>query len=245
MTMTWTHWRLHFERTALRPVPWVEDSVPALRARPLARILARFQLGEAGEGRIAREIDGVALPEIDDDYRRALKLFVKEEARHARVLAAIVRGLGGRLLARGPSERLFRRGRRMFGVRFKLLVLLVAEILGGAVYAPIAACLRGTNAGVALQQITDDEASHLVFHAELLGAAASLSGSRRIALRVALWAVALGALAVVVLENARDLRAAGIALPRITADAIRLLREADQRAFATAGHQTASARTAL
>lgn len=96
--MIWSDYLRHFEQNARRPLPEVrlEPFEPA-KARALARSLARFQLGEAGEGRIAHQIDTAKLPAIDDDYRAALKLFVREEGRHGRVLGLMVNALGGRL----------------------------------------------------------------------------------------------------------------------------------------------------
>ena len=90
----WKQWRSHFETQALRPLPAAPRDVleiPAAWRAPLCASLARFQLGEGGEGRIAREIERASLPGIDDDYRAALKLFVREEGRHARILAGITR----------------------------------------------------------------------------------------------------------------------------------------------------------
>ena len=55
----WTHWRTHFETTARRPYPGAPtdiDRLPPAWREPLCASLARFQLGESGEGRIAREI---------------------------------------------------------------------------------------------------------------------------------------------------------------------------------------------
>ncbi len=173
-------------------------------AGAFARVLARFQLGEAGEGRIAREIHEVQLPGVDADYRRALELFVKEEGRHARILAALVRALGGSLLSHRASNHLFRWCRRLLGLRFKLLVLLVAEVVGGETYAALARVARWPAARAALEELAADERHHLVFHTAFLRSQAR-TPLARLAGRCALWLVGLGALTVVLLENRRDL----------------------------------------
>ena len=115
----WTYWRTHFETHAGRPHPGAPtdiDRMPAAWREPLCASLARFQLGESGEGRIAREIQRSRIPGIDADYHVALALFVKEEGRHARILAGMVRGLGGVLLRHhlaqaGHDARLARQAR--------------------------------------------------------------------------------------------------------------------------------------
>jgi hypothetical protein len=246
--MSWTDWRSHFERSAARPLPGALDfhahgataahlhdgeagtaAVTDVRV-PLARVLARFQLGESGEGRIAHEIDRAALPGIDGDYRRALKLFVKEEGRHARILASIVRALGGRLIRRGPSERIFRAVRRMLGVRFKLLVLQIAEIMGGSFYPLLAERLGATPAGAALAEIAADEAHHLRFHAAFLRAQAARPAAR-VGLRAALWLIGVAALGAVIIENRRDLRAARLPVAAVMRRGLALLGRADRLAF--------------
>ena len=60
--MNWSIWKQHFENNVLRPLP--EMAVPVLpesQHRALLQSLAKFQLGESGEGRIAHEIDRTAL----------------------------------------------------------------------------------------------------------------------------------------------------------------------------------------
>jgi hypothetical protein len=156
----WKQWRSHFETQALRPLPAAPRDVleiPAAWRAPLCASLARFQLGEGGEGRIAREIERASLPGIDDDYRAALKLFVREEGRHARILAGMVRSLGGTLLKASWSERLFVAGRRLLGLRLKLLVLLAAEVIGLGFYALLARRLGTGSIAEQLEQIAADE----------------------------------------------------------------------------------------
>jgi hypothetical protein len=170
--MDWSAWRQHFESYAKRPEPEVPraDEVPAQWRGPLRASLAKFQLGESGEGRIAHEIDRVQLPGVDGDYRAALKRFVAEEGRHARILAKMVLALEGRLLHRNWTEKLFVRARRLLGVRLKLLVLLAAEVIGIGFYGMLSERLPSGALRRALGQICGDERLHLAFHADFFRA---------------------------------------------------------------------------
>jgi hypothetical protein len=240
----WRAVRAHLERNALRPLPPVEGagaalSDPGARAA-MAAILARFQLGEAGEGRIAREIHHCRLPGVDEDYRRAIELVVKEEGRHARILAAAVRALGGTLLAHQASTRLFIHARRLLGLRFKLLVLLVAEVGGGLIYGALARGLAGGPLRDALVQIAGDERVHLDFHAAFFRE----QGRRwlaRWALRAGFWGVGLAALVMVLVENGRDLATLGVPRATIAGELAGWLWQADRAAFASAAPAVAEA----
>ena len=208
--MNWNAWRRHFDENARRPLPAI---TPPPLSEPhrvaLAASLAKFQLGESGEGRIAHDIDGAQLPGIDADYRASLKRFVAEEGRHARVLGLMVNALGGRLLGRQWSERLFVRGRRALGVRFKLLVLLAAEVIGISFYGVLANVLPRSELRDALEQICADEEHHLAFHAEFFGAQRPDPVASRL-LWLAWWPLALTAGLVVFLDHRRTLRVFGV-----------------------------------
>jgi hypothetical protein len=195
-------WRVHFETNRLRPLPQVEaPQLPRAQHEALARSLERFQLGESGEGRIAHEIDRCAF--ADGDYRAALKLFVAEEGRHAAILGRMVNALGGRVLERSWTERLFVHARRLFGVRFKLLVLLAAEVIGIAFYGLLARAVpRGAMAD-ALAQICADEEAHLLFHCDFL------SRQPRV-LHWVWWPLGTAATLTVLWDHRRTLRAFGI-----------------------------------
>lgn len=206
----WSPWREYFERNAQRAIPRVSgEGVPEVWRGPLARSLAVFQLGEGGEGRVAREIERVQLAGIDDDYRASLKLFVREEGRHARILAQIVRGLGGELRRHDWTERLFVAGRRLLGLRLKLLVLLAAEVIGLGFYGLVAERLGACSIGQALREIADDEARHLEFHCAFFRG--QVRGPWRRALFAAVWwAVASLACVLVLWSHRRALQALGV-----------------------------------
>ncbi|MCY0991493.1 hypothetical protein OV203_30400 [Nannocystis sp. ILAH1] len=185
------------------------EGVPEAWRAPLVRSLAIFQVGESGEGRIVREIERSRLAGIDADYRAALQLFVKEEGRHARILAAMVRGLGGSLRRNAWTDRLFVQGRRLLGLRLKLLVLLAAEVIGIGFYGLLAERLEDCSIGRALRQICGDEEAHLEFHAAFFRGQTA-SQWRRALFSVAWFAVAAAACAVVLVDHRPTLRALAI-----------------------------------
>jgi len=207
----WARWRRHFERTAARPIPRTGDRVdlPPARAAALASSLARFQVGETGEGRIVGAVSRARMRGVDDDYRHALALFIAEEGRHARILAGIVRGLGGELLATSWTARLFARVRRLAGIRFKVLAMFAAEVVSIGFYAALAAALPAGGARVALEQIARDEQAHLRFHRDFFRIQAP-RGWRRAAFLAGWIPLAHAAVLLVLWDHRRALRTLGI-----------------------------------
>ena len=118
-----------------RPRPRIPariDSVPEALRGPLVALLQRFQLGEAGEGRVASEARASTDPALDDALREATALYVREEGRHAAILAEVLAALGAPTIKHATAELLFRRGRRLLGLRTKMLVIACAEVVGVA-----------------------------------------------------------------------------------------------------------------
>jgi hypothetical protein len=216
--MDWTRWRSHFDCNRGRPLP---DLAPPAglsveRTRLLASSLARFALGETGEGRIARQIHLVRWAGIDDAYREALGLFIKEEGRHARILGEMVRVLGGQLVRRAWSQGAFVLTRRLLGLRFKLLAMLAAEVVGIGFYGLLASGLPAGPFRDALRQICDDESAHLRFHRDLFRTQTA-AGWRRALFRIGWAAVAPAAVLVVWWDHRKTLRAFGIPLTQAAA----------------------------
>jgi hypothetical protein len=170
--------------------------------------LARFQLGETGEGRIAHEIRKFDDPAIDDDYREALGLFVGEEGRHARILGRCVRSLGGPRLSGAWTEDLFRHGRGLAGVRLKLIVLLSAEVIAVGFYGDIVEALPEGSLRNALEQIVNDEDAHMDFHTDFFSSQLR-SPAAKLAFRAAWWSVATSACSVVLWDHRKTLTAFG------------------------------------
>jgi len=141
----------------------MEELGAPLRAA-LVRSLGRFYLGESSEGRIAKEAASSSDPAFDDAMRESIALYIREEGRHAREIASALRALGAPLPTRHWSESLFRRGRRLLGLRTKMMVIGAAEVVGVVYYRLLAE--RVPPLAEMANAIARDEERHLEFQAE-------------------------------------------------------------------------------
>ena len=205
-TIDWQRWRDLFNGRADRPLLQLDADLDYTQLpRSLARSLAVFQLGESGGGSVVGQARRSRLPGINDHYVEALDLFVSEEHRHANLLAVCVRMMGGELIRRNWTARLFVFGRRLLGLRFKILVLLAAEVVGLCFYRLVAMRLPPCRLRDTLLQLVGDEHSHLQFHGAFLSQQATTR--LRSALFKASWRTMMFCAGLVVLiDHRRTLR---------------------------------------
>jgi hypothetical protein len=151
-------------------LPW--DAGVALSAEERSALIPSiqdFQLGESSEGvnpkRLAEEY---ARRSGDVHYPEAMRIFLGEEHRHARLLGRYLDLAGAPRLEYSWDDAIFRRLRRLIGMEFMLMTLLMAETIAKIYYRALyhaSACklLRRICA-----QILRDEKPHVEFHVERL-----------------------------------------------------------------------------
>lgn len=163
-------WLTHFTENRSRKSPALPSRIllPAALHEVLVRSMQRFQLGETSEGSLARQAESAPDPVLDEAARAAIALFVREEGRHARELADLLRALGAKPLRRHWSEALFRRGRRLFGFRTKMITVAAAEVVGAVAYAAMAERFPERHVAAFARVLADDERAHLDFLGEWL-----------------------------------------------------------------------------
>jgi hypothetical protein len=164
------NWLRHYQNNRLhRTEP--EWGVPCLLApdvrHELAVSLSHFQLGETGGGTF---LLGQASKSSCADDLAALTLFVREENEHARLLECMVHRLGGSLVTRHWTHRLFKLARRAGGFHFEIQMLLTAEIIGTAYYELLHESVEDGPISHALGLMLRDEAGHVAFHTDRMRA---------------------------------------------------------------------------
>jgi hypothetical protein len=162
------NWRLYFERNAAQrpPIPWhlgvhVE---PQWRA-PLIHTLQRFQLGESGEGTFLKEW---AKQAGDDDFMAAIDLFVKEEQNHSHMMACLLHGMDALLLDGHWSDNLFTVLRRMGGLKFEIMIFLVAEVIAKRFFRALYDGSTDPVVRAVFGQIVREELAHVAFNCQAL-----------------------------------------------------------------------------
>jgi hypothetical protein len=208
----WFHWKAFFAARQHRPRARILSDESGLAGVPasVARSLAIFQLGESGGGTVIEQARKSRLPSVDAYYAEAVELFVGEEHRHAELLACCVRALRGRLIDSNWTAKLFVFGRRLVGLRLKIMVLLAAEVVGLCYYRLLGASLPEGELKRVLREIAADEKAHLEFHCQFLRTQMHSELHRR--LFALTWRAVMFAAALVVLVDHRvALRDLGIA----------------------------------
>lgn len=210
-------WLTYFQANARRdcaPAPGLYAEVPAALRAPLAVSLGRFQLGESAGGRIHDEMRTHVDPALDSHARRSIQLYIEEEWRHARELALVIEALGGKLQHAHWTNGAFTACRRVLGLRTKMMTLAIAEVVGIVYYRALARGVGSPALATSLERIADEESEHLYFQAAFFEHAiarcrALMRVPYRWLLQAQMLAIFTAALAVLLLDHGRVLRAAG------------------------------------
>jgi hypothetical protein len=161
-------WLRYFRSNTGEPLlPWSDPYrlTPAERAATVDSI-RQFQLGESGKGRRLLDQAGrFAVDRCQPEYFDALRLFIKEEQRHSRMLGRFLGLHGIRPMDRHWVDHTFRCIRGLSGLELRMRVLATAEVLAMPYYL----ALRKATASPLLQaicgRILEEEAAHLRFQA--------------------------------------------------------------------------------
>ena len=135
----------------------------------VARSLSHFQLGENGEG---LHIRGLALAYAQKrrvpEYALAVDFFVREENKHARLLAEAVAYLQGSLVQTHWTETVFILLRRSFTLALEVQILACAEIIGLIFYRFLKEKSKDSSIRAMCDIFLIEEREHLHFDADAL-----------------------------------------------------------------------------
>lgn len=222
-----TNWAVFFSsRAANREMlPWAyPQSLSQAELQLVSASIQQFQLGEGSDGAgLIRRGRASRLAALDPNFMPSLEMFIKEEQRHSRHLAAFLEREGVPLLHQHWVDRVFRRVRRFAGLELCLRVLVMAEIVAVPYYTALERATSSALLQSICANILADESDHLRFQAENLK---RLQTSRRAlpAMELMFWrCFQLATLLVVWHEHGRVLRGGGYRWNSFRKECVRLL----------------------
>ena len=180
-------WLNYFRRNAesLSPIPWeVGAELSTEGKKAIAKSIQAFQLGESSEGRhLQRSADVWAKQNGDSYYGEAIRMFIKEEQRHAADLGRFMDINGIDPIGKAWTDTLFRCVRRLAKLELSIMVLLTAEIVAQVYYVALRDSTNSTILRSICEQILRDEAEHVRFQCERLAIMARTYNCARLVAR--------------------------------------------------------------
>ncbi|RZU51368.1 hypothetical protein EV385_3185 [Krasilnikovia cinnamomea] len=184
--------------------------------------LQRFQAGEDGDG---ASLIAKSARAGDADYLAAIRMFVAEEQRHARLLERVLGEAGAATLAGHWTDTVFVVVRRAFGLRLELMTLMVAEVVALRYYRALRDGAPDPLLSEVAGRILADEQRHVPFHvARLRHGFVRLPRGVRAMVAGGWWLLMLGATLVVAVDHAGALRRLHLSPRRFVADVLGLFR---------------------
>jgi hypothetical protein len=174
-------WLNHFEHHASHPrriAHGLSDVLTRDELQLIATSIATFQLGEQSEGRaLLRAAQRFARASHMPQVVRVVELLIREERRHAALLRAFMQDHRIPLRSSAWTDRVFRRIRRLAGLRFYLCVLISAELIGNVYYRALESATDCVRLQVLCRSLVADELAHVGFESQLLSALRDTRGA--------------------------------------------------------------------
>jgi hypothetical protein len=161
-------WLRYFEGNAPEPMlPWRDGyRLSEIERASVVASIRQFQLGESGQGRrLLKQAEQLSIERGQPEYLKALRLFVKEEQRHSRILARFLELHGISCLGRHWVDNAFRGIRGLAGAELRMRVLATAEVLAMPYYSALRDATASPLLRAICQRILEEEAAHLQFQA--------------------------------------------------------------------------------
>jgi hypothetical protein len=161
--MHFLHWKAHFElnRSHFDSIDWaMDDDLTAKEKKLIFASLQQFQKGENSEG---KHLYSFAKKWGDATYIECIRLFIKEEQKHALVLGRYMDIYSIPRIKNHWVDGVFRGLRKMAGLENTITVLLTAEIISKVYYKGLKNATGSALLAKLCNQVLKDEDQHIAF----------------------------------------------------------------------------------
>ena len=151
----------HFDHISTQEI----ESLTVEESKIIQRSLQQFQKGENSEG---KHLYHFAKNWGNQEYFECIKLFIKEEQTHARVLGAFMKNVGIPKIKSHWVDSVFRSLRKWGGLENSIDVLLTAEVIAAIYYKALHNATKNRQLRAICNRILVDEEMHINFQSKTL-----------------------------------------------------------------------------
>lgn len=225
--MNYNDWRAYFESNQFHfeDIDWSgTDNLTDVEKNLIKTSLQQFQKGENSEG---KHLFAYAKTFPDPIYLECIRLFIREEQNHAKVLGKYMDIHSIPRIKSHWVDQVFRKLRIISGLETTISVLLVAEIIAKVYYKGLANAVSSSLLRKICNQILKDEDIHISFQCYTLHTfSKGKSPIRRFAYRFIHLTLILGTIVVVWFCHKNVLRKGGFSFDRFIRDTLNVFFEA-------------------
>ena len=157
------YWRNHFEgnQNQFDHINWkLQEKLTLKETSIIKSSIQQFQKGENSEG---KHLIQFAKKYGDATYLETIKLFIKEEQKHALVLGKFMKTQGIEKIKAHWIDNVFRGLRKLTSLENSIIVLITAEIIAAVYYIALRECTTSNTLKRICNQILLDEFMHINF----------------------------------------------------------------------------------
>lgn len=162
------YWLNHFKtnQNQFNHITWCTHS--ELTSKEISIITSSIQQFQKGENSEGKHLIQYAKQQGDTTYLQTIKLFIKEEQKHALVLGKYMETHKIDKIKSHWIDGVFRNLRKLSSLENSILVLLTAEIIAAIYYIALRDCTNSKTLKAICNQILQDEDMHINFQSYTL-----------------------------------------------------------------------------
>jgi hypothetical protein len=167
--MDYSYWKTYFEsnKSHFADINLNEaDDLSTAEKELISSSIQQFQKGESSEG---KHLFAYAKTFPDPGYMACIRLFIREEQMHAKVLGNYMDRYSIPQIKNHWVDSVFRELRKLTGIENTITVLLVAEIISKVYYAALQKATGSSLLQQICKQVLKDEDQHIAFQCYTLG----------------------------------------------------------------------------
>lgn len=168
---SYADWNTYFEKNDARRlvIPFENDALTEKEKKLIFPSICQFEQGEHSDGgHLQKAADVFARKIQNKDYACCIRRFIKEENAHSGYLKSYMEHYHVREKEAVMLDRIFRRLRKLAGLRCEVIVLVTAEMIALSYYDALMHATKSHALKAICRQMLHDEIPHVIFQSYTL-----------------------------------------------------------------------------